>query len=1403
MSPKNYIIFIFILINSDFSLVPNWDFEKSTVGLFSGTQTQKDYLMYEHNDNQVYLIKRITKDSDGSISTQNLLKVGTGDYQEVPFENIDSSYKGKLGLTYVICPMGKFHPYDPINKVDIIPTEFEQGGNGNWYLHCFTHKFGFFYVAYFNNGQRNFYGLQDGKTEWGRQYTRSAWFADKLNEDYNFGNDDYPYIYIGADGKWLKLAGAKLVAKDNEFKRNDIDTINLFDFEIKDNTEAYFSNVDDKFFYMTYDSTAFYSGYSLTTTIADYSKVKDNGNPVVNPIINLISPLNFADNMKILKMNFVPRTKYIYYTIENTDSGKKYNGMIDITMNKVIFNTDQTITSILHDQSNNLLIITPNSAFNLCLFKDSSNNCVNSCENSDIILNTNGNTCGVTTPTQTCNFKLVDEDICVDSCDSIYIIDGIYCKLCKDIDSSKPYRFIGTNKCIANKPTNSEFANEKYDILKCSAGYKLDEDNDICITNCYELCDTCEDFSDNPNDQKCKGCKSSEYILNTSKNCILKPNPTTIIEQPTTILEQPTTIIEKATTERIEEQPSTEKITEHLDTEKITEQPQETPRTTGLEIQTQAPTMIAQDETCTLEKCKTCSEESLKLNLCLSCNEELGYMKVNYSIIYTNFYDCKKKEELLSRFYYNELTNEYRPCYKTCKQCSIEGNSTFHNCLECENGFMFRPGENPGNNCVVYAEFYYLSAYNQYKSMDTLECPLEAKYLVKNKNYCIYDCKKDKTNKYLYDGNCVESCPENTQNEDFVCKENPAQVNLGKNILFLEEEENCLRTVQNLAKLYVSEFKYTENHVSEYENSKFGVLLYKNESALNQLSLEIPKVNFQNCSEKVKQNYGIEGNLLNSIIEKKDKKTHETFYSFFHPVSGEKLEVNDLCKNESIIIKENITSLLNSSNNLNFKLQMSLAEQGINIFDLNDPFYKDICYDFDNPGKRDIALRDRVREAYPNAILCPEGCRNQGINLGDMTASCDCTFHDITNNKVVKENAVLDSLVGEVFNIIDDSNILVVKCYKYIIKYFMRSYGGIITSIVIIVNILLTIIFFLFQLKAITKYIFTLTKDYIKYLNIFCFNKSKIIKAPPKKEMPKIKKITSEESKKKLTNQKNAKTVKSINNKKDLIDIQPTEKRVLNNEIKTIEYNDSTETLDEGKKLKKFFKEYLATSPDEMEFDDAIKKDKRSFCKYFYDNLKEKQIIANTFIASEPIKRRMIKIILFNLDLILYIIINGLFFSEVYISELYQIKEEDEKFFSFLPRSIDRLLYATIVSVIIGYLVDCFFIEEKKIIGIFKREKTDKNMIKQKIIELIKEIKRRYIAFIIIVYILLAASLYYLLCFNYVYPKSQMEWIKSSIAIIIIIQLLSILKILCGGIFRYLSFCCNNEYIFKFSRIFS
>ena len=136
--------------------------------------------------------------------------------------------------------------------------------------------------------------------------------------------------------------------------------------------------------------------------------------------------------------------------------------------------------------------------------------------------------------------------------------------------------------------------------------------------------------------------------------------------------------------------------------------------------------------------------------------------------------------------------------------------------------------------------------------------------------------------------------------------------------------------------------------------------------------------------------------------------------------------------------------------------------------------------------------------------------------------------------------------------------------------------------------------------------------------------------------------------------------------------------------------------MEEGKKIKKYFKEYLSTSPDEMEYDDAIKRDKREFCEYFWDFLKEKQSLAYTFISSDRINTRTIKLILFSLNITLYFVVCGLLFSESFISELYNTDDEKETFFSFIPRNIDKVIYTTIVSIFIGYLNGFFFLDEKK-----------------------------------------------------------------------------------------------------------
>ena len=82
-----------------------------------------------------------------------------------------------------------------------------------------------------------------------------------------------------------------------------------------------------------------------------------------------------------------------------------------------------------------------------------------------------------------------------------------------------------------------------------------------------------------------------------------------------------------------------------------------------------------------------------------------------------------------------------------------------------------------------------------------------------------------------------------------------------------------------------------------------------------------------------------------------------------------------------------------------------------------------------------------------------------------------------------------------------------------------------------------------------------------------------------------------------------------------------------------------------------------------MDYDSSIKNDKRSFCIYFVDKLKVNQIILNTFYTNEPLKQKTIKILLFILNIILYLFINALLFYEKYISEIYRSNEEEKFLF--------------------------------------------------------------------------------------------------------------------------------------------
>jgi hypothetical protein len=230
--------------------------------------------------------------------------------------------------------------------------------------------------------------------------------------------------------------------------------------------------------------------------------------------------------------------------------------------------------------------------------------------------------------------------------------------------------------------------------------------------------------------------------------------------------------------------------------------------------------------------------------------------------------------------------------------------------------------------------------------------------------------------------------------------------------------------------------------------------------------------------------------------------------------------------------------------------------------------------------------------------------------------------------------------------------------------------------------------------------------------------------------------------------------------------------------------------------------EYLKTEYDDMVFADAIKKDKRKFCNYFSDKIKSNLIIVNTFIVKEPLKPTPLKILLLILDIDLYFLINALFFNEEFISKIFHSNKK-ENFFSFIPRCINRFFYITFVGVIINYLIEYFFIEEKILKEIFKREKESEIILKYEIYQMIKNIFKRIGYFTIISFIILIFSFYHISCFNNIYPHMTSEWIKSSIFILLIKQIIGILIILLECIIRFISLRSRSEKLYKISLFLS
>ena len=681
--------------------------------------------------------------------------------------------------------------------------------------------------------------------------------------------------------------------------------------------------------------------------------------------------------------------------------------------------------------------------------------------------------------------------------------------------------------------------------------------------------------------------------------------------------------------------------------------------------------------------------------------------------------------------------------------------------------------------------FYYYS-YGQYKCTNNSNCPEEANLYIKDLKKCTDDCKKEVYYNYTfqYGGQCLNHCPKGTSSDDnniYIDDKNDNKCIKSQNEINIQE---FLTTggIDINAKKFAKEFSYTDKHVSYFYDNKNSVLFYKDSSCIEELSIDMPKIDFGNCYSKIKSN--LEPPSNNSIIvvlinESNKPQKPTTSFSFYHPNSN--VEINSI---------------------------LLLTQQDINIFNLSDEFYTDICYHFESPNGKDIPLSDRIKTFYPNITLCDPGCQYKGINLNSLETICECKFNDIMNNKLIEDNYLLSNTIGEIASLLSTSNIMVLKCFKDVFKKenIIKGTGGFIIIGIIFLILILSLVFVFYEMPMLRKFLLSLSEYFIGLIinksnnlvnreNIFVGYSR--IKAPPKKKKKRYKKLKKSKTHRKKTIFLDEGLDSNMHKTESKLIIprafsMKSTKRFLNRErtkISKDSYSSISKNSSTNNKCGNInMEEYLKPDLDDLDYDDAIKEDKRSFCEFVSERLKEKQIIMNTFYYKENIRPITIKIILLLLNIDLYFIFNGLFYNEKYLSELFHSNEE-ENFLSFLPRSISRFIYTTLVGFIIGIIIDCIFIEESKVKRIFLRERDKPVEIRYEISMIITSIKKRYYIFIFLCLFISIFSWYYVICFNTVYPGVKMEWIKSSISIIIIMQILSIIIILLEAILRALIFC--------------
>ena len=409
-------------------------------------------------------------------------------------------------------------------------------------------------------------------------------------------------------------------------------------------------------------------------------------------------------------------------------------------------------------------------------------------------------------------------------------------------------------------------------------------------------------------------------------------------------------------------------------------------------------------------------------------------------------------------------------------------------------------------------------------------------------------------------------------------------------------------------------------------------------------------LNFSECEKKLRENLPPDTILRIvqiNIPSQNDKILNEQVEYKIYDQNNKEIDLS-VCINIPITIENKITN----SSKINMDKILELKNSGIDVFDIKDDFFNDICMPYsDNNKKSDMILSDRVNDLYQNFSVCGDECEYASFNETKLTFKCICNIKQEMSDDI-EEGNFAESKKSGFFK----SNFGIIKCYQLFFssKGKTENIGFLVYTLIILGHVPIYIFYIINKINPIKAYLAKemettgyitknkqcqnsediKEKESIKEIN---FNEDiKIDKYSPPKRTEKLEMKEKEDSKddelsiKQETIEIDSKkqVIQKYIKKENFITSNTFDKIIQEKVIKSKPDNKEHLMLINAQNTNNdYIPQNSNYNLDNYIYEEAIKYEKRTYARILYIFLMSKEKILNTFVYQQPLELKPLRIL--------------------------------------------------------------------------------------------------------------------------------------------------------------------------------